>query len=466
MEKQKERYGLFTAIAMIVGVVVGSGIFYKADDVLLYTGGSIGLGVLMFCIGAISIVFGSLTLTELSVRTEKSGGVVGYYEEFINKKVAAGFGWFQTFAYYPSMIAVVSWVSVVYTCSLFGISASLELQIGIAALYLVLIYGMNLLSMKAAGRFQSLSTVVKLVPLLGIAIAGFLLKTTNPEIPAGVEAVKNTSDIGMRWFAALIPIAFSYDGWIVATTISNEVKNPKRNMPLAFLVGPLSVLAVYLLYFVGFCRLLGTEYIMTMGNDAVNVAGQYLFGSAGEKVMLVFVVIAVLGVTNGMVMGSVRMPQALASKQMIPSSEKIEKINPKYGISIPSVILSGISAFLWLMLHYVTTKTGALGKGDISEISIVFSYMCFAVLYIKVFMMTKKGIVKNKFIGYGCSVLAIIGSISILVGGIITSPIFVPIFILICLLICYCGARYYSNSKDDDDEDDDYILDDSQIVNE
>lgn len=465
MERQKERYGLFTAIAMIVGVVVGSGIFFKADDILSYTGGSIGLGVLVFCIGAISIVFGSLTLAELSIRTEKSGGVVGYYEEFVNKKVAAGFGWFQTFAYFGCMIPVVCWVTAVYTCSLFDISATLELQIGIAFMYMVLIYSMNLLSARFAGKFQGVSTVVKLIPLLGVAIAGFVLKTTAPEIPAGVEVVKASSDVGFGWFAALIPIAFSYDGWVVATTISNEVKNPKKNMPLAFLIGPLTVLAVYLLYFVGLCRLLGNEYIMTMGNDAVNVAGEFLFGPAGKKIMLVFVIIAVVGVANGMTIGGIRMPQALASKRMIPGSEKIEKIHPKYGISIPSVIISAITSCVWLLLHYVTTKSGILGNGDVSEIAIVFSYMCYAILYIKVFKMTRAGVIKNKFSGYVCSVLAMIGSVLILVGGIITSPIFVPIFICICAIICMAGARYLGRN-DDDDSDGEFILNDSELLGE
>src|SRR5690554_6785474 len=110
MEKAKEHYGMLTATTMIIGIVIGSGIFFKADDVLRYTGGSVWLGILVFCIGAFSIIFGSLTLTELSIRTKKSGGVVGYFEDFISSKTASAFGWFQTFVYLPTINAVVSWV--------------------------------------------------------------------------------------------------------------------------------------------------------------------------------------------------------------------------------------------------------------------------------------------------------------------------------------------------------------------
>ena len=447
MEKQKGHYGLPTAIAMIIGIVVGSGIFFKGDDVLLYTGGSVGLGILVFCIGAISIIFGSLTLTELSIRTDKSGGVVGFYEDFISKKVAAGFGWFQTFAYYPSLISVVCWVAAIYTCSLFDVKASLEVQIIIALIYLFLIYTMNFFSVKLGGYFQNFSTVVKLVPLIGIAFAGFFLKTVQPEVPAGIEVVQVSQNVGMGWLAALIPIAFSYDGWIVATTITNEVKNPKRTMPLAFLIGPVSVLAVYLLYFIGFSRLLGPEYIMTMGNDAVNKAGEYLFGPYGMKIMLVFVIIAVVGVANGMTLGSIRMPQALASKNMLPNSEKIAKIHPKYELSKGSCLISLVASLVWLALHYITQKTGILGNGDVSEITIVFSYTCFAILYIKVMLMKKSGEVKSKFFGLVCPVLAIFGSLTILLGGIVLNPLYVPIFMVICFAICSVGFIYYQKHE-------------------
>ena len=171
MEKQKGHYGLPTAIAMIIGIVVGSGIFFKADDILLYTDGNVSLGVLVFCIGALSIVFGSLTLTELSVRTEKSGGVVGYFEEFVSPKVAAGFGWFQIFGYFPALISVVCWVASVYTCSLFQISASLEVQIVISLVYMLLIYAMNYFSVRMGGLFQNFSTVLILLSTSSLSIA-------------------------------------------------------------------------------------------------------------------------------------------------------------------------------------------------------------------------------------------------------------------------------------------------------
>ena len=82
---KKNEYGLFTAITMIVGIVIGSGIFFKSDNILIATGGSIALGVLVFFIAAIAIIFGSLTISQLASRSSKEGGLIAYAEEYYNK---------------------------------------------------------------------------------------------------------------------------------------------------------------------------------------------------------------------------------------------------------------------------------------------------------------------------------------------------------------------------------------------
>ena len=118
---QQSRYNLFTAIALIVGVVIGSGIFFKSDNILVATGGSVFLGILVFIIAAISIVFGCLTIAELAARTDRPGGVLTYAKEFISPSVGSAYGWFQTFIYLPTITAILAWVSVIYFCILFNI---------------------------------------------------------------------------------------------------------------------------------------------------------------------------------------------------------------------------------------------------------------------------------------------------------------------------------------------------------
>ena len=130
---------------------------------------------------------------------------------------------------------------------LFGINGSLELQILIGLIVIVMIYILNGLSSKLGGLFQNASTIIKLIPLILIAIAGIIFG--EPSSITSVElssAVKSTG-----WIAAIAPIAFSFDGWIVSTTIGHEVRDSKRNLPKALIIAPISILIVYLLYFVG-----------------------------------------------------------------------------------------------------------------------------------------------------------------------------------------------------------------------
>lgn len=448
-ENQNEHYGLVTATTMIIGIVIGTGIFFKCDDVLKYTGGSIWLGILVFCIGAFGIIFGSLTLTELSIRTKKNGGIVGFFEEFISRKIACGFGWFQTVVYFPTLIAVVAWVAGIYTCLLFGIDNTLETQVLFGLAYIVLFYIVNIFSIALGGYFQNISTVIKLIPLLGIALISIFWSAPNPAVAEGIQLVSNR-DVGMGWLAALAPIAFSYDGWIIATSITNEVKNPKKNMTLALIFGPIIVLAVYVLYFLGLNKMLGSEYIMSTGDAAVNKVGELLLGSNGTKIILVFILISILGVLNGIILGSLRMPQAIASKNMLPYAKMIEKINPHIQLSVSSCIISFVTSIIWMLVHYISQKSEALHGGDISEISIVFSYACYIILYIKVLMMKKDNIIASKFKGIICPIFGILGSTIIFIGGFISNPGYVTFFILFCVLVCFVGYLYYSLSKKSD----------------
>ena len=128
---------------------------------------------------------------------------------------------------------------------------------------------LNGLSSKLGGLFQNASTIIKLIPLILIAIAGIIFG--EPSSITSVElssAVKSTG-----WIAAIAPIAFSFDGWIVSTSIGHEVRDSKRNLPKALIIAPISILIVYLLYFVGISIYVGPETIMSIGDAHVWYVG-------------------------------------------------------------------------------------------------------------------------------------------------------------------------------------------------
>ena len=446
MKAKKEHYGFFTALSMIIGIVIGSGIFFKSPLILAKTGGSVGYGVAAFCMLALSIVFGCLTLSGLSVRTAKSGGAVGYFEEFFSPRIAAGFGWFQTFVYLPALAAVVAWVAGVYTCLIFtGQPQSLGMQVSIGIGWIVFLFAVNTVSVKLGGYLQNATMVIKLVPLLLIAAGGLIWGASHGNPPAAPVTVQPVAGLG--WLAALPAIAFSFDGWIVSVVITNEVKVAKKNIPLALTIAPLVILAVYILYFVGMSAMLGPQNIVALGNGSVSEAVSRILGAAGGSVVStavnVLVLFAVLGVVNGLVLGMLRMPQALASKNMLPHSRYISKVHPSINLSPLSCAICFVLTVVWMLIHCWTQTTGILAANDVSEIAIVFSYVCYTVLYVRVIMMWKKGEVKSLFKGFVSPVLATIGSAIILAGGVAANPVYTPIFFVICFAVCIVGYIYF-----------------------
>ncbi|WP_303971966.1 APC family permease [Streptococcus merionis] len=441
---QKQTYNLWTAIAMIVGIVIGSGIYFKADDILNFTGGHVGLGMLVITLGSLSVTFGSLSLSELAQRNTESGGLSSYFEDYIHPSLAATLGMFAAYLYFPTVIAVVAWVAALYTFILLGMTVSLGTQVLLGMVYVVLIAAINIFSRVLGGYFQTLSTTIKIIPLIVIGLVGIFWASAQPTIPAQFETVL-PRDVGWGWMAGLVPLAFAFDGWTAVTGIAPEIKDPKKNLPRAFIIGPMLILALYLLFFYGMTRILGSSFIMSTGNEAVTYAGVTIFGPWIGKLLLFIVIISVLGVVNGMLLATMRLPQAFAARNWI-KSEKMAKIDLKYQLSIPAALsVTGVVLF-YLIVHYVVQSQGLLPGTDISEITIVFNNFSINLLHVVVLRLFAKGEITNRLTGLVAPVIAMAGSLMIFVGSFINNPIMVGFFQLFCVVFCLVSYSIYKKN--------------------
>ena len=438
---QEKKYGLLTSITMIAGIVIGSGIFFKSDDVLRYTNGNMLLGIIVFAIAAIAIIFGSLSIAQLAARTDTPGGIIGYAEHFVNRKTAGAIGWFQMFLYFPTLIGVVSWVTGLYLCQLFHLKPTPLTSTVLGGIILIGIFVMNALSAMLGGIFQNAAMFIKLVPLIIIAVVGLFMGDTSQIIAQDINGFQETI-VSSSWMAAFAPIAFSYDGWSVATTICHEIKNSKRNLPIAMTIAPLAVLACYLFYFVGITSLVGVQTVMEQGNDSVYIAANQIFGTIGAKLILIFVIISVLGTLNGLVLAYIQLPYSLSIRSMLPKKDYWMKPSKHFGqMPIRSAMLAFFISFIWIVINYVTQAASI--SGDVSEVPVTLSYCMFTVLYVVVIRLKKQGQIKSWFMGYVVPILAIFGSI-IIIGGTVGHPSF-WIFTILAVLVCGCGYLYNKN---------------------
>ena len=432
---KNKQYSLFNTIGMIVGIVIGSGIFFKSDNILISTNGNIGIGIIFFCIAALSIVFGSLSISSLASKNSNTGGIIAYSEIF-SKYAACAIGWFHTFLYYPTLIAVVSWIAGVYTLLLFGINSFPVIEVLIGLLIVIIFYLLNIISMKLGSYFQNISTIIKIIPLILIAICGLIWG--NPS-DITLTPIKEISTLNI--IAAIAPIAFSFDGWIIATTISHEIRNPKKNLPIALVISPIIILTLYVLYFVGISIYIGPEKVMMLGDSHVAYAANKLLGNLGEKIILTFIIISILGTINGIIIGFLRLPNALAQRNMFPFSNKFKKINNNLGISINSAIFTFALSLLWIFINYLSQKYNLLGNSDISEISISFNYIAYIYVYINIIKLSINSKNPNRIKGFLFPFLAIIGSLLVVLGSFTNNLIIY--YSIFCLLIIFSSIIYY-----------------------
>lgn len=453
----KRNYGLFTAITMITGIVIGSGIFFKADDVLAYANYNVLLGVLVFVIAAIAVVFGALTISQLAIRTDKPGGLVSYAEDFVGTGTATAFGWFESFLYLPTLGAVVAWASGIYVSNLLGFEDfSIWRNTVIGLIALTFFYTVNILSAKLGGWFQNASMIIKLIPLIVLAVVGLAKGGTGAVVGAAATTFGMDAKSSLAWLGAFGPLAFSFDGWIVSTSICHEIKNSKKNLPLALSVAPIFVLVVYLAYFLGIVSFLGVDTVKEVGDNAVYLASSTLFGDTVSKLVLVAVVISILGTVNGVSLGLIRLPYSLAIRNMMPASNVFKKENKKLGgMPVNSGVLVYVLSLVYLFINYFVMTSEAklhfFGKEvavcnlDISSIAICVLYLTYIILYVAVIKLWKKGEIKNTFLGLICPILGTIGSLIIFSGSVV-DPVFF-IYALICIIFIGIAYLYYNKNK-------------------
>ena len=402
----KKKYGLVTAICMVVGIVIGSGVFFKAQNVLQYTQGNMPLGILAWVIGGIVIVVCSYNFATLANKYEKVNGLVDYAEATLGSRYAYMLGWFATTIYYPGMTSVLAWVSARYTLVLFGSDdITGGLCLALSCLYLCLSYAINALSPIIAGKFQVGSTAVKLVPLIIMAIVGTIVGLKNGNTAAAFQTwnLVEQTGVGAPLFAAVVATAFAYEGWIIATSINAELKDSKKNLPIALVVGAILIVAVYILYYIGLAG--GAEIADLKDGAGAPTAFLNIFGNVGGTALNAMIVVSCLGTLNGLMVASTRSHYALSARNQGPAVKMFKEVSEQTNMPTNASVFGLFVCGAWLFYFYGANLWGNPETGkplfglfsfDSSELPIITIYA----FYIPIFLMFiikhgKENIFKN-----------------------------------------------------------------------
>ncbi|KAF5056118.1 Serine/threonine exchanger SteT [anaerobic digester metagenome] len=384
-QELSKKFGLFTAIAMVVGIVIGSGVFFKAEKILTATGGNLPLGILSWVIGGLIMISCACTFAIMATKYERVNGIVDYAEAAMGRTYGYYVGWFMAMIYYPTLTSVLAWVSARYTCVLFGWDITGGQCMTIAGFYLVASYALNALSPVLAGKFQVTATVIKLIPLALMAVVGTVYGMGNGMIMRNFTTVVTEVEPTVALFTAVVATAFAYEGWIIATSINAELKDSKRNLPIALVAGTFGVMLVYILYYVGLAGAVTNETLMAGGQEGAKLAFETVFSNLGGTLVFVFVIISCLGTLNGLMLGCTRGVYSIAARGEGPAVAMFRQIDPVSNMPTNSAIFGLLLSAVWLVYFYGANLTDpwfGFFCFDPSELPIVTLYAMYLPIFV------------------------------------------------------------------------------------
>lgn len=399
---------------MVIGIVVGSGVFYKAQEILITVNGNMPLGILAWLIGGTVMICCSLTFAIMASIFEGVGGAADYAELCCSKEYAFYFSWFLASILYPSLTSVLSWVSAKYAGVLFGWDSAGGNVMMLAGMFLIFSYVTNVISPKIAGKLQVSTTIIKLIPLVLMATVGTIHGFASKNIAA--DTLIRTGDTDkLSIFSAIVATAFAYEGWIVAASINTELKNAKHNLPKALIVGGVIIVSIYTLYYIGLAGALDVGKLMDLGASAAFIS---LFGDKFGFILNAFVCISCLGTLNGLTMATVRGYYVCGSRLNSRLALPLTEINKYTDTPIFSSVIGLMTSAIWLFYFYGANLGGGwfgVFNFDSSELPVITVYGLYIPIFIGFIKKQKSMSFKKRFL---LPILSIIASVFIIFASI------------------------------------------------
>lgn len=444
----EKRYTLPVAIAMVVGTVIGSGIFFKAEAVLKGTGGNLGIGILAFIIMGIVMIISACTFGIVAQSHEGVDGLVGFAKASCGKTYSYYVGWFMAVVYYPSLVGVLCWLPARYFGVLIGWEDPTSGPVmTLAIFFMVVTYLMNALAPKLAGKFQISTTIIKLIPLLLMAIVGTIVGLSNGQINYNFANVVDPSVAPLAGlFGGVVSLSFAFEGWICATSIGSELKDSKRNLPKALLIGTVIVAVVYVVYYIGLSGAIDSATLMANAQSGAKSAFMNVFGQVGGIAIFAFVSISCWGTCNGLMMAVTRGMYDLAADGENEKLAMFRNIDPTTNMPTNSTVFGIFVSGLWLVYFYGANLTaGWFGPFcfDSSELPIITLYA----LYIPIYFSLMKRNDLSAFRGKVMPILATLCSLFMVYATIRAYHIKVLFYLIIFVVILLIGSFFKGKKK-------------------
>ncbi len=360
--------GLVSSTTIVMGSMIGSGIFLVSADVARQVQ-SPALLILTWVLASVMTIIAALSYGELAAAMPRAGGQYVYLRESLGPLFGFLYGWTMFLVIQTGTIAAVAvafakflgvfvpWISATNyllnfgTLTLLGKSwpVALSTQQLVAILSLAVLTAINCFGLKLGALVQNIFTFTKTAALLGLILFGYLLGRNAAAAAANYTDFWSGADFGLDMLTlaavAMVGPLFAADAWNNITFTAGEVQNPRRNLPLSLLLGTGVVLALYVAANFVYLSVLPLQAIQQAPEDRVGTAAAKVFlGSGGEYLMAAFIMISTFGCNNGLILAGARIYYAMARDGLFFGMAG--RVNPKYHAPAHSLILQGVWASL------------------------------------------------------------------------------------------------------------------------
>ena len=318
------RLGLFDTTMLVMGGIIGSGIFINPYVVAQ----QVPLTVLILAawgFGGLIALAGAFIYAELSSRTATSGGQYVYLRDAFHPALAFVYGWALLLVTQSGGMAAVAVTFAKYACALGNFETNDNIAAILATIALVLLTAINCLGVRAGSTTQNVFMLLKLVAIAALVLFGLSVTHTHPtKVNAAVSSSPSLWNSLIAFGAALIPVQFAYGGWQTSCFVAGEVRDPKRNLPRGLLFGVLGVIAVYLSVNLVCVRTLGPHGLAETRTPASAVM-QLALGENGARIIAAGIAVSTVGFLSQSMLTAPRVYFAMAEDGLFFSS--LAKLN-------------------------------------------------------------------------------------------------------------------------------------------
>jgi len=358
-ERLSRRLGLWSAVAVLVGSTIGSGIFrtpagvaQRVDDVPLF--------LLAWVVGAAVVLCGALTYSELAAAFPRSGGVYVFVREAFGPVPAFLFVWAELWVIRPGAFGAIGITASAYTLRTLGFNpAAVVAAVGpvdiraeqlLGACFIVIVGAVNYLGIHRGAILQNLSTALKVAALALLVLLGFALGTSATGASGGMLAQR--AAVGLSPFLlAMVAILWAYDGWADLAFVGGEVKDPQRTLPRALLIGTGTVVVLYLAANLVYLYLIPIQAMKQAELVAADVA-RLVIGPVGVAIVSAAIAVSTFGTLNGSMMTAPRIFFAAAEDRLLPPA--IARVDPRTSAPTGAVVLMVVMGVVFILIRTFT----------------------------------------------------------------------------------------------------------------